>query len=131
LSWYLDSSAILKFVFAEPERPALVKALISPAISSELARLEVKRAVYRMQPKNIALANEELARISFVMVSNQVLKIAEAFTANVSLTTLDSIHVATVLTLGKKVDGIITYDKQMIANAEKMGIKVLSPGLKR
>jgi len=131
LSWYLDSSAILKFVFAEPERPALVKALISPAISSELARLEVKRAVYRMQPKNIALANEELARISFVMVSNQVLKIAEAFTANVSLATLDSIHVATVLTLGKKVDGIITYDKQMIANAEKMGIKVLSPGLKR
>jgi predicted nucleic acid-binding protein len=131
LSWYLDSSAILKFIFAEPERPALVKALISPAISSELARLEVKRAVYRMQPKNIALANEELARISFVMVSNQVLKIAEAFTANVSLATLDSIHVATVLTLGKKVDGIITYDKQMIANAEKMGIKVLSPGLKR
>jgi len=131
LSWYLDSSAILKFIFAEPERPALVKALISPAISSELARLEVKRAVYRMQPKNIALANEELARISFVMVSNQVLKIAEAFTANVSLATLDSIHVATVLTLGKKIDGIITYDKQMIANAEKMGIKVLSPGLKR
>lgn len=131
MSWYLDSSAILKFIFAEPERPALVKALISPAISSELARLEVKRAVYRMQPKNIALANEELARISFVMVSNQVLKIAEAFTANVSLATLDSIHVATVLTLGKKVDGIITYDKQMIANAEKMGIKVLSPGLKR
>jgi len=131
LSWYLDSSAILKFIFAEPERPALVKALISPAISSELARLEVKRAVYRMQPKNIALANEELARISFVMVSNQVLKIAEAFTTNVSLATLDSIHVATVLTLGKKVDGIITYDKQMIANAEKMGIKVLSPGLKR
>jgi predicted nucleic acid-binding protein len=131
LSWYIDSSAILKFIFAEPERPALVKALISPAISSELARLEVKRAVYRMQPKNIALANEELARISFVMVSNQVLKIAEAFTANVSLATLDSIHVATVLTLGKKVDGIITYDKQMIANAEKMGIKVLSPGLKR
>ena len=131
MSWYLDSSAILKFIFAEPERPALVKALISPAISSELARLEVKRAVYRMQPKNIALANEELARISFVMISNQVLKIAEAFTANVSLATLDSIHVASVLTLGKKVDGIITYDKQMIANAEKMGIKVLSPGLKR
>ena len=130
MSWYLDSSAILKFIFAEPERPALVKALISPAISSELARLEVKRAVYRMQPKNIALANEELARISFVMVSNQVLKIAEAFTANVSLATLDSIHVATVLTLGKKVDGIITYDKQMIANAERMGIKVLSPGAK-
>jgi predicted nucleic acid-binding protein len=130
LSWYLDSSAILKFIFAEPERPALVKALTSPAISSELARLEVKRAVYRMQPKNIALANEELARINFVTLSEQVLSIAEAFTGNVTLATLDSIHVATVFTLGDKVEGIITYDKQMISNAKTMGIEVLSPGAK-
>lgn len=130
MSWYLDSSAILKYIFAEPERPALVKTLTSQAISSELARLEVKRAVYRMQPKNIALANEELARISFVMVSDQVLRIAEAFTGNVALTTLDSIHFATALTLGEGIEGIITYDKQMITNARKMGIKVLSPGAK-
>ena len=130
MSWYLDSSAILKYIFAEPERPALVKALTSQAISSELARLEVKRAVYRIQPKNIALANEELARISFVMVSDQVLRIAEAFTGNVALTTLDSIHFATALTLGEGIEGIITYDKHMITNAGKMGIKVLSPGAK-
>jgi predicted nucleic acid-binding protein len=104
--------------------------LTSQAISSDLARLEVKRAVYRMQPKNITLANEELARISFVMVSDQVLRIAEAFTGNVALTTLDSIHFATALTLGEGIEGIITYDKQMITNARKMGIKVLSPGAK-
>ncbi len=107
-----------------------MKALTSQAISSELARLEVKRAVYRIQPKNIALANEELARISFVMVSDQVLRIAEAFTGNVALTTLDSIHFATALTLGEGIEGIITYDKHMITNAGKMGIKVLSPGAK-
>lgn len=130
MSWYLDSSAILKYIFAEPERPALVKALTSQAISSELARLEVKHVVYRMQPKNITLANEELARISFVMVSDQVLRIAEAFTGNVALTTLDSIHFATALTLGEGIEGIVTYDKQMITNARKMGIKVLSPGAK-
>ncbi len=130
MSWYLDSSAILKYIFAESERPALVKALTSQAISSDLARLEVKRAVYRMQPKNIALANEELARISFVMVSDQVLRIAQAFTGNIALTTLDSIHFATALTLGEGIEGIITYDKQMITNARKMGIKVLSPGAK-
>jgi len=130
LSWYLDSSAILKYIFVEPERPTLVKTLTSQAISSDLARLEVKRAVYRMQPKNITLANEELARISFVMVSDQVLRIAEAFTGNIALTTLDSIHFATALTLGEGIEGIITYDKQMITNARKMGIKVLSPGAK-
>ena len=130
MSWYLDSSAILKYIFAEPERPALVKALTSQAISSELARLEVKRAIYRINPKDIILANEELSRINFVSISNQVLGIAESFTNSVTLATLDAIHVATAITLGKGIEGIITYDKQMITNARNMGIKVLSPGAK-
>ncbi len=130
MSWYLDSSAILKYIFAEPERPTLVKALTSQAISSELARLEVKRAVYRINPKDIILANEELSRINFVSISNQVLGIAESFTNSVTLATLDAIHVATAITLSKGIEGIITYDKQMITNARNMGIKVLSPGAK-
>jgi predicted nucleic acid-binding protein len=130
LSWYLDSSAILKYVFAEPERPAMVKALTSQAISSELARLEVKRAVYRINPKDIALANEELSRVNFVSISNQVLTVAESFTGSVTLATLDAIHVATVISLGNQIEGIITYDKQMVTNAGLMGIKVLSPGAK-
>ena len=130
MSWYLDSSAILKYVFAEPERPAMVKALTSQAISSELARLEVKRAVFRINPKDIELANEELSRINFVSISNQVLNVAESFTGSVTLATLDAIHVATAITLGHQIEGIITYDKQMISNAAVMGIKVLSPGAK-
>lgn len=130
MSWYLDSSAILKYVFAEPERPAMVKALTSQAISSELARLEVKRAVYRINPKDIALANEELSRVNFVSISNQVLTVAESFTGSVTLATLDAIHVATAISLGNQIEGIITYDKQMVANAGLMGIKVLSPGAK-
>ena len=130
MSWYLDSSAILKYIFAEPERPALLKALTSQAISSELARVEVKRAVYRINPKDIILANEELSRINFVSISNQVLGVAESFTSSVTLATLDAIHVATAITLGKGIEGIITYHKQMIANAATMGIKVLSPGAK-
>jgi predicted nucleic acid-binding protein len=130
LSWYLDSSAILKYVFAEPERPAMVKALTSQAISSELARLEVKRAVYRINPKDIALTNEELSRVNFVSISNQVLTVAESFTGSVTLATLDAIHVATAISLGNQIEGIITYDKQMVANAGLMGIKVLSPGAK-
>ena len=130
MSWYLDSSAILKFIFAEPERPSLVKSLTSKAITSELARLEVKRAIYRINPKDIALANQELSRINFVSISDLVLGVAEAFTSSVTLATLDAIHVATALTLGSQIEGIISYDKQMITNARNMGIKVLSPGAK-
>lgn len=120
----------MKYVFAEPERPAMVKALTSQAISSELARLEVKRAVYRINPKDIALANDELSRVNFVSISNQVLTVAESFTGSVTLATLDAIHFATAISLGNQIEGIITYDKQMITNAGLMGIKVLSPGAK-
>lgn len=120
----------MKYVFAEPERPAMVKALTSQAISSDLARLEVKRAVYRINPKDIALANDELSRVNFVSISNQVLTVAESFTGSVTLATLDAIHVATAISLGNQIEGIISYDKQMLTNARNMGIKVLSPGAK-
>ena len=117
-------------MFAEPERPAMVKALTSQAISSELARLEVKRAVFRINPRDIELANEELSRINFVSISNQVLTVAESFTGSVTLATLDAIHVATAITLGHQIEGIITYDKEMVIAAEALGFKTLSPGLK-
>ena len=130
MSWYLDSSAILKFIFAEPERPTLLKELSGVVISSELARLEVRRTVFKMQPGAIALADEELAKINFVDLSATVLKMAGSFTENITLGSLDAIHVATALLLGDRIEGIITYDKQMAANAKKMGINVLSPGAK-
>lgn len=107
-----------------------MKALTSQAISSELTRLEVKRTVYRINPKDITLASEELSRINFVSISNLVLGVAESFTSSVTLATLNAIHVATAITLGKGIEGIITYDKEMAANAKKMGINVLSPGAK-
>jgi hypothetical protein len=35
---------------------------------------------------------------------------------------------ATVITLGENIEGMITYDKQLAKNAYNLGIKVLSPG---
>ena len=55
---------------------------------------------------------------------------AEAFNEDVSLRTLDAIHVASALLISGSIDGMITYDKQMAKNAKKMGINVLSPGAK-
>jgi hypothetical protein len=46
------------------------------------------------------------------------------------LGSLGAIHVATTLLLGERIEGLITYDKQMAKNAKKMGINVLSPGAK-
>jgi predicted nucleic acid-binding protein len=131
LSWYIDSSAILKLIFTEKETLALDKVMNNKMVTSTLTRVEVKRAVNRINSTKSKVANDVLAQLQYTELDSQTLNLAEVFSPDVTLRTLDAIHVASVLRISEAVQGIITYDKQMIANAEKMGIKVLSPGLKR
>jgi predicted nucleic acid-binding protein len=130
LSWYIDSSAILKLIFTEKETPALDKVMDNKMVTSTLTRVEVKRAVSRINSTNLKVATEVLAQLQYTDLDSQTLNLAEAFSPDVTLRTLDAVHVASVLRISDAVEGIITYDKQMIANAERMGIKVLSPGAK-
>jgi len=130
LSWYIDSSAILKLIFTEKETAELDKVMSNKMVTSTITRIEVKRAVKRISPDKLVVANDVLAQIQYTELDSQTLQLAEAFTPGVTLRTLDAIHVASVLRIPDAVTGIITYDKQMIANATAMGIKVLSPGAK-
>lgn len=130
MSWYLDSSAILKLVFDEQERVELLKVLTEKSITSRISRLEVARTVSRIAPDSLLLANSELQKLDFFPLSNGVLSTAEGFTAKTTLRTLDAIHVATVIFLGSAIKGLISYDKQMVQNAKELGLKVLSPGAK-
>ena len=130
MSWYIDSSAILKLIFTEKETAELDKVMSNKMVTSTLTRVEVKRAVGRINAEKLVVANEVLEQIQFTELDSQTLQLAEAFTPEITLRTLDAIHVASFLRITDAVKGIITYDKQMIANAAVMGIKVLSPGAK-
>lgn len=130
MSWYLDSSAILKIIFDEKERPELLRLLTSQSASSRVSRLEVRRVVARLAPKNISEANRELEKINYLPISDAILLAAENFSTQITLRSLDAIHVATVMSLEGSIEGLITYDKQMITNAQLLGIKVISPGMK-
>jgi len=130
LSWYLDSSAILKTIFDEQERPDLLRFLNSQSTSSRLSKIEVRRTVARLVPTKTAEVNLELDKINFLPISNPILMTAENFSSEITLRTLDAIHIATVMSLEGSIEGLITYDRQMIANAKLLGIKVVSPGMK-
>jgi predicted nucleic acid-binding protein len=130
LSWYLDSSAILKTIFDEKERPELLRVLASQSISSRVSRVEVRRTVARLAPTKVGEVTHELERINFMPISDAILLAAENFSSEITLRTLDAIHVATVMSLEGSIQGLITYDKQMAANAQLLGIKVISPGMK-
>ena len=130
MSWYLDSSAILKTIFDEQERPDLLRFLNSQSTSSRLSKIEVRRTVARLVPTKTAEVNLELDKINFLPISNPILMAAENFSSEITLRTLDAIHIATVMSLEGSIEGLITYDRQMIANAKLLGIKVISPGVK-
>ena len=130
MSWYLDSSAILKTIFDEKERPELLRLLTSQSTSSRLSRVEVRRTVARLAPTNVIEVNRELEKINFLPISDAILLVAENFSPDITLRALDAIHVATVMSLEGSIEGLITYDKQMVTNAQLLGIKVISPGMK-
>ena len=130
MSWYLDSSAILKLLIAEKESAALTDFINFTIKSSVLTKVEVIRTLHKIAPEKTADATEILAGTDVTPLNSAILNIAENFSSSITLRSLDALHVATVLFLEKTVEGLLTYDKQMIANAKLLGIKTISPGMK-
>ena len=128
MSWYLDSSAILKLILIEKESRALVSFLKEPVTTSAISRVEVIRTLRRADPEKIEVGLQILYKIRIVPINQTTLLMAENLPANITLRTLDALHVASAYMLGQTIHGLVTYDKQMAINAQKLGIEVVSPG---
>ena len=128
---YLHSSAPVKFVLVEPETDALMKFLSGwpERISSVLARVEVLRAARRagVQRDVYRRAESVVARIGLVGIDDAVLGLA-ADLEPLGLSTLDAIHIATALSLGEELGGLVSYDARLSRAATSSGISVLAPG---
>ena len=127
---YLDSSALVKLVVAEPETPDLLQFLAGwpHRVSSALARVEVLRAVKRTGagPAVRRRAARVVARVALIRIDDPVLA-AAARVAPPELRTLDAIHLATARSLDG-LAGIVTYDARLGRAASRARFKVWSPG---
>ena len=128
MSWYIDSSAIIKLIVAERESPHLKEYISENLLTSEISRVEVMRTVTVSASSLAPLAKKVLGALHSVDISPSILYIAENFASDISLRTLDAIHVATALSLQQVINGVITYDKEMSKNAKALGLSVVSPG---
>jgi predicted nucleic acid-binding protein len=128
---YLDSSAIIKFVVPEPETDALLTLLADwpERIASALARVEVLRAVRRASAGEAVRrrAEEVVARIGLLGVDAQVLN-AAALLDPPGLRTLDAVHLATALSVGRDLGCLVSYDSRLLDAAAAAGLAVLAPG---
>jgi predicted nucleic acid-binding protein len=126
---YLDSSAFVKMVVAEPESDALRGFLGEQggrSISSALLRAEALRAVRRYGLEGLARVRGALRRMDFVAVDDAVLDAAGVLDPAV-LRTLDAIHLATALMLGEDLSVLLTYDDRMKRAAEELGVPTAQP----
>ena len=130
MSWYADSSAILKLLIVERESVDLADFIDFTIKSAALTRVEIIRVLHKIAPEKIAQAQVILAGIDLTPLNPAILSAAENFAPAITLKSLDALHVASILFLGTSVEGLISYDKQMIKNAKELGIKVVSPGMK-
>jgi predicted nucleic acid-binding protein len=126
---YVDASALVKLVLPERDSAALVAFLMPPArmASSALGRLETLRAVRRMADAGALKDAEALfERVSLLAITDRILDRAAVLEPGV-LRSLDAIHLATALSLGTDLDGLITYDDRLADAARLAGVTVYMP----
>ena len=128
---YLDTSAFVKLIQGERETPALQGFLTehpgTPLVSSALLVVETRRAILRQAPGQLARADLLLTRIDQVDITRAVLEAASRL-PDPSLRSLDAIHLATALQLGRDLEALVTYDSRLAAGAEHQRLPVVTPG---
>ncbi|MGH9411423.1 MAG: type II toxin-antitoxin system VapC family toxin [Vicinamibacterales bacterium] len=126
---YLDSSALAKFVVAEPETAALERDAAGrrDLLSSRLGATELRRAVRRAGHRRVLQQVEGvLDSVVLVELSPVILDRAGHLPPSL-LRTLDAIHLATALSLNLSECDFITYDDRLADAAAASGLHVLQP----
>lgn len=128
---YLDSSALLKLLFQEPESDSLEQWLTqratTPLLSSELARVEVLRASRRIDPEALPGARTLLAGLDLIPLTGAVADQA-AYVGDTLLRSLDALHLASALSIGGSLSAFVAYDHRLFAAAESAGLEPFRPG---
>ena len=125
---YVDSSAIVKLVVAEPESKALRRYLSrrQPLVTSALASTEVARALMPSGREAVTRGENVLRRIQLLRVNDHVLRDAGRLEPT-DIRSHDAIHLASARHLGPSVKQIVTYDERMATAARADGWAVASP----
>jgi uncharacterized protein len=129
MAYYLDTSALVKLVVAEPESKAL-RAWLAEAerdpVTCDLARTELVRAVRRHAPDAMLEAREVLHAVTLLSLNAWTFEEAGRLDPAI-LRTLDAVHVAAALDLGDDLEGMVTYDDRLAEAAHAHGVPVLAP----
>jgi predicted nucleic acid-binding protein len=126
---YLDTSAFVKLVVAEPESAALRRFLMRwpERTSAALLRTEAVRALRRSGHDGRLGAARRLFRAMRLVRIDEPLLDRAGDLDPCDLRSLDAIHLATALAIGPDLGVLLTYDERLGDAARRQGIVVQSP----
>ena len=130
---YLDTSALVKQIRAEPESEELADWLDArsevPRISSALTEVELPRAIRTVAPEGLPAVPGILARLNRFEIDALVRTTAASYT-DPTLRSLDAIHLATAQIASTHIPltAFVVYDKRLTAAARAAGLRVVAPG---
>ena len=128
MTFYLDSSALIKLIHLECESAELRKFLRGDLFTSILTKLEVQRFLTFESANARPEISNHPSFINFVSINDLLIKKCINLNLPRLVRTLDSIHLATAVSLTKSLSGVITYDKKMQRACQALGIKFYAPG---
>lgn len=125
---YLDSSALIKLVVPEAESESLRAELRrwGRHASSALARTEVVRAAARVDAAAREPAGRVVRALTLIFVTAEILDRAAGLEP-LTLRSLDAVHLASALSLGRALGPVVTYDVRLGEAASTLGLDVLAP----
>jgi predicted nucleic acid-binding protein len=128
-SAYLDTSAFLKLIVAEPESRALRDFLLRwpERTSAALLRTEAVRALRRAGYDARVGNARRLHRAMWLIRLDEPLLDRAGELDPRHMRSLDAVHLAAALALGSDLGVLVTYDERLGDAAREMGIAVTSP----
>jgi predicted nucleic acid-binding protein len=126
---YLDSSALIKLIFEEPETSSLQEFFGAhpAAATSSVTQIEVLRTVGRVGDDMVTReARGVLERIHVIRLDDSVLEIATTVVPP-TLRSLDAIQLASALSIRLQLAGMVVYDRKLARAAETAGLTVFAP----
>ena len=121
---YFDSSVLLSVIFDPGIEKNFEKTARQEFFTSRLSQVEVLRTIMKVDPELVNRATGVLRKVQFIEITDQVLDDASSYPHEITLKSSDAIHMATAELLLDIDDVLVTFDKQMAANAKRLGLNV-------
>ena len=116
----------------EPESAALELWLSGRAdqglTSSELAKVEVRRSIRRLDSDALPAARALIGDLHLIPLSSRIVDEAASL-GDPLLRSLDALHLASALSVAHALTAFIAYDRRLTAAAAAVSLRTVAPGV--